>query len=39
MLLNVIKPSLYSKDDEVVNWGLKLLTKLTNELGNLDKLY
>jgi hypothetical protein len=38
MLLGVIKPALFSKHEEVVQWALRLLNKLTFELANKDKL-
>ena len=39
LFLNVLKPALQCKEDEVVQWVLRLLTKLTFELGNQDKLF
>ena len=37
IIINIIR--LLSKDDEVVSWGLRVLTKVTFELGNCDKLF
>lgn len=39
MLLNVVKPTLLSKDEEVVHWGLRLYTKLSYELASNDLLF
>jgi hypothetical protein len=39
LLLNVIKPALLSKDEEVADWGLRLLTKIAYELANNDLLF
>jgi hypothetical protein len=39
MVLNVLKTALFSKEDEVVLWALRIYTKLASELANQDKLF
>lgn len=38
MLLDVVKLAIQSREDEVVQWGLKVFTKISAELANQDKL-
>ena len=38
MLLDVVKLALQSREDEVVQWGLKVFIKISAELANQDKL-
>jgi len=39
MFLNVIKSAVTSKEDEIVQWALKIYWKLSSELATQGKLF